>query len=609
MIISKTCYSLMLVKKVIKTLKSKKQIVFILIFLGFLIRFFLLPFPGHEHDMAFWKAWSLLGADKGPVELVASGNFYNYPSFFAVFISIFGLVFKLIQNPYNVQKYWSTTNFTYLILFKILAVFGDAAIAWLIYRLAKAKLGQKIAAILSLFFFLSPIAIFDGAFWGQVDGLGFLFFLLAIYLIERQKPAIASFIFVLGFFFKLQNIVFIPLFYLYLALTLNFKDFAKCLGWSLAALLLANLPYIASRKTELIFSAFNKNMDYYPYYTLKANNFWAILAKDGYWDRWPDQTLLLGVTSAKSLGMATFIVCYLIACLSLLFSRVEDRTKKFILACALANISFFTVLTQMHDRYLYSFFPLILLYFAYEPAWQKKFKVLAIFYIVCSLFYFANLYASFAFQYQYLGLTKLDNFVNGRTFTVLNSLVICLGLLGVLGLVLKRLPKILWLTPLLLPLMIFGQNWGYLKNKPIPVSKFLATNWVQSYGQPQKNMAVNSFLGHQYWTRLSNNYFYYEQGIGSHAFSEIYFWLNGQFSRLETDYGLDSEAGQEAKVIFEVEGDQKVLFTSPMLAKTDLPKHLKLDIKRVKKLTLRIKDTESGINGAHADWLGAVLFK
>jgi Gpi18-like mannosyltransferase len=590
-------------------MKFNKRAIYILIFLGFFIRFFLLPFPGHEHDMAFWKAWSLYGADFGPIKLIENLPYYNYPSFFAVFISVFGVIFKLIQSPYNVVRYWQTTNLTYLFSFKIWSISGDVIVAWLIYTFGSKLTGKKIGLILSLFFFLSPISLIDGAFWGQVDGLGVAFFLLALWLAWRQKPAIASAVLVVGIFFKLQNIVFAPLFYLYLALTLDLKSFAKCLGWSLATLLLVNLPFILAKKTELIFATFNRNLDYYPYFTLKANNLWAIIAKDGYWDRWPDQQLLWGLTSAKNFGMAAFVVLYLIACLNLLFSGKEARFKNFVLSCLLSVLSFFTILTQMHDRYLYPLFPLLLVYFALETTWQKKFKIFAMFYVVCSLFYFGNLYSSFAFQYQYLGLTRLDNFLNGRLFVLANSIIICLGLLGMLGLLLKKLPKILRLTPLLLPLMLLGQNWGFLNNKPISASKFLATNWKQSYGQPQKNMSVNSFLGPQYWTRLSNNYYYYERGIGSHAFSEIYFWINGQFSRLETDYGLDTEAGDQAKVIFEIEADNKILFTSIKMGKTDLPKHLNLEIKGVKKLTLRIKDTETGINGAHADWLNPVFYR
>ena len=117
--------------------------VLILIFIGFFVRFFLLPFPSHEHDMAFWKSWSLLAADKGVMALITEGNWYNYPPFFAVLMYPVGLIYRLLGNPYDVANYWLTTNLNFLLLFKSLLIAGDAVIALLFTAWPNHGLRQK----------------------------------------------------------------------------------------------------------------------------------------------------------------------------------------------------------------------------------------------------------------------------------------------------------------------------------------------------------------------------------------------------------------------------------------------------------------------------------
>ena len=122
-------------------------------------------------------------------------------------------------------------------------------------------------------------------------------------------------------------------------------------------------------------------------------------------------------------------------------------------------------------------------------------------------------------------------------------------------------------------------------------------------------MTVESARGVKYWNRLSNNYYFYNQGIGAHANSIISYNLGGRFSKLITDFGIDTEGGDENKAFFIIQGDGRELYRSKLKGKYDLPESISVLIKNVNKLTLIIKAEGTIINGLHADWLNPVLIR
>ena len=89
----------------------------------------------------------------------------------------------------------------------------------------------------------------------------------------------------------------------------------------------------------------------------------------------------------------------------------------------------------------------------------------------------------------------------------------------------------------------------------------------------------------------------YEKGIGVHAPSELIFDIGGEFASLTADVGMhgvpperkaaDKKTGTSA---FVVEGDGKVLYTSPVLKESDAPLHVDVPVKGVHQLVLRTTD-------------------
>lgn len=97
----------------------------------------------------------------------------------------------------------------------------------------------------------------------------------------------------------------------------------------------------------------------------------------------------------------------------------------------------------------------------------------------------------------------------------------------------------------------------------------------------------------------------YEKGIGTHADSDIALHLGGRCTAFTADVGIDDEINGYGEVAFSVEGDGKVLWTSPKLtgASATLPVDVKLD--GVRQVRLKVTDTNGSKTGDHADWAAA----
>jgi len=64
---------------------------------------------------------------------------------------------------------------------------------------------------------------------------------------------------------------------------------------------------------------------------------------------------------------------------------------------------------------------------------------------------------------------------------------------------------------------------------------------------------------------------------------------------------VDTAAGQRASVVFEIYGDDKLLFRSPKMNKGDLPRQADVSLEGVKTLLLTVNDAGDGITEDHAN--------
>ncbi|MCX8009024.1 MAG: NPCBM/NEW2 domain-containing protein [Patescibacteria group bacterium] len=636
-----------------------KQCLIIIFSLALLLRLFFIPNPGFEADVAFWKGWGLAAADKGGLWAILNTN-NNYPTPFVYTLGLMVVLYRLLGgDPHNVEEYWTNTNLRFLFVSKLPSILADFGIALIILFIgrtfthlfeskstnieSKYKKQQKqlslnpsiLFPLLAAFYLLNPVSIMDGAWWGQVDSLGVVYFLLVVLALLYKRTFVAGMVFMFAMMTKLQNMIYGPLLFVFVWRIFGFQGMMKTLAGAMLAFLGLNIEFLLSKNMTVVIGSLVNNYDYFPYMSLHAYNPWWILS-GGNGMGMSDKFMTIGILNAKTVGTILFASCYLIAVVSIvrpvlqriLFSRkkqkpfaVDSSTTtqypfssdmpavifEFFLGLCLINLGFFLFLTQSHERYAFPFFAFCLFLVPFLSA--KRQIVFLMFYTFFSLIYFLNLHTAFAFNYpnnvfQWLRFLATPFHTNVISYIQISCFVFFMIFFF------KQYSKIAIGSGILLcvGLLTLG-NLSYIRGNPIYLSSLTPYRSFQEYGARQKNMPVAAGSNPKTWAFLSTQYAFFRKGIGTHANSEITYDIGRKFSQLRTDYGIDTIAGAQASAIFEIWGDGRQLFASQKMGRFDMPKHTVVDITGVKELTLVTRDAGDKNFDDHTNWLNTKLYR
>jgi len=123
-----------------------------------------------------------------------------------------------------------------------------------------------------------------------------------------------------------------------------------------------------------------------------------------------------------------------------------------------------------------------------------------------------------------------------------------------------------------------------------------------SVNQPAGGPGINaSFSG----AELTGGHRKYRYGFGTHALSRIAFDLDGEYRTFETRMALADEAASADGVVFEIIGDDELLYRGPRLVEHQVD-HARVDVEGVERLTLRVQPLGNS-QGDLANWLNPVL--
>src|SRR5260221_612981 len=144
---------------------SHPESINILLAFALVCRLVLIPNPGFEADVSFWKSWGLAVRDFGIVKGLPLTNF-NYPTPFAYVLSWMATIYSFFADPHNYNEFWSNANLLFLAISKapsIIADFGIFAILIWIGKNAKRigfpPLPTTLYALLALLYILNPLAL------------------------------------------------------------------------------------------------------------------------------------------------------------------------------------------------------------------------------------------------------------------------------------------------------------------------------------------------------------------------------------------------------------------------------------------------------------------
>ncbi len=92
-----------------------------------------------------------------------------------------------------------------------------------------------------------------------------------------------------------------------------------------------------------------------------------------------------------------------------------------------------------------------------------------------------------------------------------------------------------------------------------------------------------------------------------HPASDVRVFLGGKCGTLTAAVGVDDEVGDNGSVVFSVLGDDRTVYTSPVLRGPDAGVPISVDVTGVHWLDLAVSDSGDNPGSDHADWGGATL--
>lgn len=158
--------------------------------------------------------------------------------------------------------------------------------------------------------------------------------------------------------------------------------------------------------------------------------------------------------------------------------------------------------------------------------------------------------------------------------------------------------------------------YGDMQKKALPYRNHFITylsdlDWTSSDCPHCRNQTPQKDTARDAVSPISIEGTVYERGIGAHAYSEISYNINGEYSAFISVIGVDdTKAGLgNASIVFEVWGDGNLLYESPLLTGYDDAELLHVNIEGVHTLELIINDGGNGANSDWGNWADARLIK
>lgn len=369
----------------------------ILAIITLVIRVIISTLPSFEYDQNAYRAWAARLVELGPSQFYSSEFFTNNP---LGGLYIFWLV-GFLKTIFLPNLSFFSKDFD--LLLKLPTNIADIAAGIIVYLLVKRKMSERWAITGYLLHVFNPALIFNSSIWGQYDGISTFFLLLATYAIVVKKiPELSALAFVTAWIIKPQAIFFAPVLILFFLITGKPVRWVTVTLTSILTLILLYLPFFPNDPISGLIYVNINSVTLFNCTTCFAFNFWGIF---GNWQNDFQKFISIPLMVwGIILLLTTFIFIYFIKPFTQKF-----KPPHFYFTAAISIMAFFMLLTRMHERYLFPFFPFLLL-----AATMLKSKILIGFYIFMSGLHLINLYLPYAYYNNLVKITNLpvNNLIN-----------------------------------------------------------------------------------------------------------------------------------------------------------------------------------------------------
>lgn len=241
-------------------------------------------------------------------------------------------------------------------MLKLPFIISDVIIGKVIYDFVKKHKPNKALICASLWLF-NPATIYNSTVWGQTDSLINLFALISIIgLCEKKYTKSIVFLF-LSLFFKISLLIYIPLYFFFILKNISRKTIKSVLVGLLISFTIFyahNWPFKVRSKNIYTWTIYIYRDKVFlrqqKFLSANAYNFWNIIF---------DQNTTLQPDISIS-GVNSSTIGWIVGIVLILFISYRLYTKNINIFSAFMLCAFtsFMFLPNMHERYLYPFFPI-----------------------------------------------------------------------------------------------------------------------------------------------------------------------------------------------------------------------------------------------------------
>ena len=317
-----------------------------LIFLAVNVTFISIPNPQPYVDIVAQEGW---GNDALRNSLSSLYGGVDYPPLY-----MYALYFNAWLNHHLTNDSGPGT-FPYMFISRMIPVLCDLLIGCVLF-FALRKWGLKSAVVGASLYIFNPAIMYDTSYWGQVDSVYTLFLLLSLQSLEGKKYFLSTLYASVAVLTKLQAFFFVPILAIVLISNLRVK---RILGIVLGDVIFVTaimFPFIGV--VGNIASNMFSNFGQYPYVTMNALNPWFLLfsyAIPVFKQCMRDTNMVYGI-SFRMVGYLAFA-----AYTGLVMYQIRKDERNLLLGSASIAFASFMLPTEIHERYLFPFFPLFLL--------------------------------------------------------------------------------------------------------------------------------------------------------------------------------------------------------------------------------------------------------
>lgn len=255
---------------------------------------------------------------------------------------------------------------------KLITLVFDFGIFIILFQIIKKYQRPALYILAGIFNFA---LLYNTIIWGQIDSIPVFFVLAGIWALLNNKRYLAITLYLIGISFKVQMVVFIPVFGLILLTHFwqekkRYYELLKAVFYALSIEAIIMAPFIIAGKLTNLIQVVTGSVGFYKDISLNAYNFWLLLKGPGAINT-PDTEIFFAGINYHQAGLAMFIVAFIVITLPSLYTTYKMLQAKsfkwfnkefFALASltmALTMTAFFFFNTEMHERYL---FPALVFY-------------------------------------------------------------------------------------------------------------------------------------------------------------------------------------------------------------------------------------------------------